>query len=228
MSVLRTIAIGALLATIAGAGAHATLTPLFDNSSLSPFGSVTASNATSGLPTPHGALAESFASGVLASTLKSVSLDLKLSGTAGTGSIIVTLNAASGSPGTPGTPGASLATLATILDNTLSTTAAFQTITGLSVALTANTEYFIVVTDVNPLSHTKVQWLFANGSGGTGTSSQVGLFSATEPTQWTGTTAFPYLLTVVADAPEPAALALLGVGIAGLGWVRNRRNTRKV
>jgi len=224
MSLLRSIAIGALLTTAVGANASAAT--IFDNSSLG------INNLEAGSATTNGALAESFMTdGATSITLNSVAVDLKRTGgSAGSGSVVVTLNT-----DVSGLPGAQVASLGTILDSTLSlSTAAFKLISGLSVSLASNTEYFIVLTDSNPAgpNNTKALWGVANGSGGTGTASQIGLFSSASSSQFDSTTLNPYLMTLAdtesgAPAPEPATLALLGVGIAGIGWARSRRGARK-
>lgn len=226
MAYLRSLAVGALFATVAAANANAIVVTTFDSTGLASSQSEAAASAGVGA---HGALAESFLTDSGSSiTLNSVTLDLKLSAAATTGSFIVTLDAASGTPGTPvtGTPIANFGTF-TDAGAGLSTSAITPfTITGLSTPLSANTEYFLVLTDANSTTHTKVGWSYSNGGTGTGTVGQIGLFSSSEPTQWNGTLPSPdvYLAQVTTtEAPEPATLAVLGVGLAGIGWARRRK-----
>jgi hypothetical protein len=222
MTVLRTIAIGMLLATTAGTGAHATPTTLFDNTAIG------TSTNWSVSAIGHGALAESFTTDALTNALNSVQLKMKRSGTASSGSFVITVD--SSISGTPTV----LYTLGTISDTSLLTSPSLVGFTALNLSLSASTQYWIVATDTGGVSGNSLAlWQVANNStGATGTSGQAGSYSVTEPTQFSGTTSFPFEMKVIVNdtsssAPEPAALAVLGVGIAGLGWARGRRNIRK-
>jgi len=221
MSLIRSLAIGALLATVAVSGANAYTTTLFSNA-----GVPSGDNRT--LDTNlTGPLAQSFTTDANTTSLSSLSLDLKLSTADTTGSFTVTLyndvaNTVSGAG----------VVLGTILDSNLSVTPGMVSVSGVSgTTLLANTSYFVVLSDATTAVASNAEWLIAQNGTGTGTTGQVGQYSSAA--NYDSVTSYPFIMTVVsnesgaAPAPEPATLALMGVGLAGLGFVRSRRNARK-
>lgn len=207
MSISRTFLCGVLLAGISGGAARA--------------GYVAFGNLDNGggnylrvasPPAGAGPLAESFTAGV--GTINDVTLGLFNGGD--TRSVVVTLNR-----DLSHSPGSIVATLGTVLDTSIGVAVgSVYTFSGLNIALTAGSTYWIEVKDTTApnLSKTHVRWQTAQDATGTGVAGQfVFANGASGPVSVTN----PLLMQV--DAPEPATLALLGIGIAGLGWVRSRR-----
>jgi hypothetical protein len=119
-------------------------------------------------------------------------------------------------PGMAGAPGAISGSqlIATVADSTLSTTEAVQRFDVTSTISTANNEYWVaLVTNAG----SSVDWSWNSGSGYVGAAGQ-------EYYNTTGgvdtITDSPYSATVA--APEPADLAVLGIGLIGLSIARRR------
>lgn len=217
MSLTRVLAIGAVLAALAGGSAQATVV-LFDTT-------ISAGSLVAAIkPSSGGPAAQSFNTGGIGGTvgINYVALDIKATAPGDGGSFIVTLNADSGS----NTPGASLLTLGTVLDSSLTTTAQLIKFSGTDlIDLASNTQYWIEATQVGASPVTSAQWILATGAvtgpGAAGNFIYKGGVSFADSSSHE-----PLVMTV--DAPEPMTLAVLGVGLAGLGWARRRKVTSKV
>ena len=111
-------------------------------------------------------------------------------------------------------------TIGTVADSSLTTTPALVTLTANAIP-TADDEYWVVLDETGS---TSILWSYELAGGGTGTSGQAsfGNFAGgnLEPS---GDGGGAYSMQV--DAPEPASLGILGVGIAGLGYLRRRKAT---
>ena len=224
MSIVRHLALGALLAVLASNSASAATVVLFDNISPS-------TNNYSISPTGSGPLAQSFINGPSASFLETLKLAVQLPTTSAPGSFVVTLNSDSSNA-----PGGLLATLGSFNDSQLSTVASVVTLSGLSLisgtGLAVNGRYWI---ELSGTSDSNSLWLYAQDASGTGTTGTKGLFSPNMTGFFTDQSSFPFEMTVVAtdtqnvvatdtqDVPEPATIAVLGASLVGLGWVRSRR-----
>ena len=222
MILLRTLAFGALLATSAGHPADAGQL-LFNTTNL-----MSTQNNSIDPVNGDGPLAQSFFGGSVDMTLTSIKLGLDIT-SASLGSFVVTLNQGNGS----NMPGLFMATLATIFDNSLSTTSAIYTFSNLALlgqTLVHGKEYWIEITTATT---TNAEWYRATtalsppGVGTTGTFNATG--DLVTPGAFTSSGVSlgnpPFVLQV--EAPEPASLAVLGAGIAALGWARRRRNAQK-
>ena len=210
MTITRTLAIGALLALIASTPAHATVV-LFDDT-------MNAGTQTFGVA-GDGPLSQSFSTGSIALGLERISLDISATNPRDGGSFIVTLNADNN-----GLVGSQLALLGTILDSSLTATPALYSLAGIGqlghgTTLSAHTQYWVSLVPETPT--TSGQILATNVISGVGVSGSTVSTGDTGAMLVDGNMYVPLIMRV--EAPEPMSMALLGVGLAGLGWARNRR-----
>jgi hypothetical protein len=162
-----------------------------------------------------GVIAESFTA---PGTVDFRSLTLGLSATNPTdgGSVLVYLVAGSGgTEGIASTPDfANQALIGTIFDTSLATGLVSVTLPGFLHIATNNDVYWIAV-DFN---NSSADWWYNADGGGIGTANQLYSIDGALVDLSLST---PYEMMV--DTPEPATIAILGGGLAGLGYFRRRR-----
>jgi hypothetical protein len=227
MTFSRSLGIGIFLAGTAFNAAQAA-TILYGNLG-NPYGGSFPYNYIAPLSSPFdgdGPLGQAFTTGSSSDlALSDVKIVVEASGTPTTGSFVVTLNAA----GMGGAPilGTSLLTLGTVFDASLYAGANTLDFWGQGYLLDPGTVYWIVATDLltGPVTMAPIDsesiaaWDVANDGTGTGVSSTNNYVGGN--TNLVSGSNKPLLMSV--EAPEPVSLAILGVGLAGLGYARSRR-----
>ena len=160
---------------------------------------------------PFGPLSDSFSTGSSPFVFKY--LDLRLDRPdAPSGSITVSLlNDSSTSPGTLNT------TLGTVADSAVTTSAEIVEISVASINLLANTRYWI---QLSSSDGSDISWEYSFDNSGVGVAGEF-----FDNQDGVASNSFgPYQMRIAdTSLPEPATLAIFGLGLAGLGFMRHRR-----
>ncbi len=220
MSKVRSLLLGTALAVGAFAAAPANATVLYDNFAYE--AGVTYNIGAGGGDSP---VSQSFSTGAAeALALSNVGLDLdRAVGSSTQGSFVVTLNSGLGTGGVDG-PGGILATLGTFNDSVITPGGTLLNVWGQGYMLAANTRYWIEILDTNASGNkaldTAAVWNYAADASGTGAAAE---FYTNNGTTYPSASSGNNPLVMTVETPEPVSLAILGVGLAGLGYARSRR-----
>jgi PEP-CTERM motif len=170
-------------------------------------------------PGAGGPAAQSFTTTSSTTTLQDISV-LVSDSSLSTGSFVVTLLADSG--GSPDFTDAPLWTSGTISDSAYSADAngywslTFTSTEGIS--LSQDTNYWVGLETADPSTPTDVSWVDA--ADGIGAQVPEYFYFSGAPYSSDG---YPLVMSVsVNDAPEPTTLAVMGIGLAGIGVARRR------
>jgi hypothetical protein len=211
------------------------------------FDSVNVTNPQSGfdgLSDGTAAMADSFTASTQNFNQVSLLLAAGTPSDGGSASVFLVPDNGTGTLGVAGSPTAAFSSgvfssftgaqlLGVIKDSSLATSGSGATLTSLAVspAITSpNNEYWIGLV---PGTGSSADWYFGSANDGLGVAGQSSFFANT-PSRGGGSTTQtnaslvgggPYDLIV--STPEPASLAILGVGLAGIGYVR-RRSRRQI